>query len=262
MIRRRLLPALLLSALLVAGLLGACSPLGDDDDDDANNDTPGTNQPTATTREVVMSTFTPTEVVPPDQKTATAEAEQTAAVATQTARAGLPTPTPEPSADSRDALSPPLARIETPDTLVESYLGSYSWQFSDDAETYADIGAPTIPLNQGDPAQFENGAQISIRYYGDEYRTPPLELEVAVYDFEANSATPLSPQGQATDDPAFTIRTDPVQNLRVDPDDPAFTLQGFAPGHYVLWVQGRWGQHPALERQLFVTWVFDIEIVE
>ncbi|MEZ4520874.1 MAG: hypothetical protein R3A46_04370 [Thermomicrobiales bacterium] len=250
---RRAALALLLFAMIAAAF-GACTPFGDDDDDDETDAAAAT-----PTREVVMATFTATEVVPPDQQTATAEAQQTAAAATQAARASLPTPTA--AATVEDLLYPPRTRLETPGELVDSYLGTYSWQYSDDDQTYAAIEAPIVVLERHDPTELQNGDNLSIRYYGDEYRTPPAQLEVAIYDFESNSAVPSSSQATG-DEPAFAIKTDPVQNLRVDPADPSFTLQGFPPGHYVIWAQGRWGQHPALDRQLFVTWVFDIEITE
>ena len=261
MFRRRLLPALLISTLALVALIGACSPLGDDDDDDANTENAASGQSTAT-REVVMATFTPTEVVEPEDQTATAEAEGIAADATRTARAGLPTPTPaNPEVDPEELLWPPRARLETPGALVESYLGTYSWQFRDADETFAEIDAPILALNQGDPAQVANGDNLAIRYYGDEYRTPPRQIEVAVYDYESNSATPINPQtGEPAEGDAFAINAEPIQTLRVDPADPSFALQGFEPGRYVIWAQGRWGQHPVLERELFVTWVFDVEI--
>lgn len=262
MFQRRLLPALLISALAIVALLGACSPFSDDDDNPTATAPPEQSDPTAT-REVVMATFTPTEVVPPDQLTATAEAAGTSQAATREARDSLPTPTLAHDIDEEDILTPPQSRLETPSQLIDSYTGTFSWQFDDPDQTYADIQAPIVLLNQGDPAQVNNGDQIALRYYGEHYRTPPRQLEVAVYDYESNSATPLNPQtGEPAEVPAFAINADPVQTLRVDPADPTFTLEGFPPGHYVIWTQGRWGQHPALDRQLFVTWVFDIEIVE
>lgn len=256
---RRLLPALILAAILVTAF-GACSPLGDDDDSEGDNN-PNASSPTAT-REVVMSTFTPTEVVPPEGQTATVVAGQTAVAATREARSLLPTPTPAVEIAEEDILYPPRTRLQTPDQLTESYLSTYSWQFSDDAQTYSAIEAPITVLEQGEPVETENGDQLSIVYYGQEYRSPPRQLEVAIYDFESNSAIPQTEGGETADEPAFAIRTDPVQNLRVDPVDPTFTLEGFAPGHYVIWAQGRWGQHPVIDRPLFVTWVYDIEIVE
>lgn len=256
---RRLLPALVL-ALILAASLGACGPFGDDDDD-GNDDNPGPSQPTAT-REVIMATFTPTEVIPPAGQTATEAAQQTALAATQTARANLPTPTPATEINEEDILYPPRARLQTPGEIVEGYLSTYSWQFSDQAQTYSAIEAPIVVLEQGDPVALKNGDALAILYYGDEYRRPPEQLEVAIYEFEPNSAIPISETGEQADEPAFAIRVDPVQNLRVDPVDPSFTIQGFPPGHYIIWAQGRWGPHPVLERQIFVTWVFDIEITE
>ena len=255
---RRLLVALCVAAILAAPL-GACGPFGDDDG--ANGDPDAFTIPPTATREVVMSTFTPTAVVSDADKTATVQAGQSAGAGTATARAGLPTPTPAIDIDEEDILYPPRTRLETPGQLVDSYLGTYSWQFSDQTQTYGSIEAPIIVLEQGDPVELSNGDDLALSYYGNEYRRPPQQLEVAVYDFASNSAVPTSGQAQA-DEPAFAIRTDPVQNLRVDPLDPTFTLQGFAPGHYIIWAQGRWGQHPVLDRPIFVTWVFDIEIVE
>lgn len=247
---------LLLAAATLLGAL-ACSPFGDDDPE------PTTPRPTPTEREVIVATFTPTEVIPPAEQTATAAAAQTAAAELQATRAALPTPTPAADIDPETLLWPPRARLETGSALIESYLGTYSWQFNDPDQTYANIDAPIIVLNQGDPAQVTNNEQLAIRLYGEEYRTPPQQLEVAIYDYEANSATPISPQtGEAADEPGFAIRTDPLQSLRVDPASPTFSLAGFPPGHYIIWAQGRWGQHPALARQLFVTWIFDVEVVE
>lgn len=262
MFRRRLLPALLIFTIVLTALVAACSPLGGDDDDDpTNTENAAPRDPTAT-REIVMSTFTATEVVEPEGQTATAEAQGTAAAATQAARDSLPTPTPaNPEVSEEELLWPPRTRLETPDELVEGYLGTYSWQFRDVDETFAEIEAPILLLDQGDPVQLTNGEQLSIRYYGDEYRTPPRQLEVAIYDYESNSATPINPQtGEPAEGEAFAINSEPVQTLRVDPAQPSFTLQGFTPGHYVIWAQGRWGQHPVLDREIFVTWVFDIEI--
>ena len=255
----RALPVIGAGLLLLALGLGACSPFGDDDDDSDDNG-PGIATPT---REVVVSTFTPTEVVRPDGLTATSVAEETAAAETATARANLPTPTTPPSeVDPEELLWPPRTRLETPGLLSDSYLGTYSWQFTDTDQTYANIEAPIIPLSQGDPVEVANGDTVTIRYYGDEFRAPPQQIEVAIYDFESNSAIPVGPQGQQGEGLAFAIKTGPLQNLRVDPSEPTFTLTGFAPGHYVIWTQGRWGQHPLLDRQIFVTWVFDIEITE
>lgn len=256
---RQILPALLCAAL-IAATLAACGPLGDDDDDDAGNDNAAGGAPTAT-REVVMATFTATEVVPPAGQTATAEAQATAAEATREARGSLPTPTPALTVEEETILYPPRTRLQTPNQLTEGYLSTYSWQFNDEAQTYSAIEAPITVLEQGDPVQVDNGDQLAIVYYGEEYRSPPQQLEVAVYDFETNSAIPTSGQAEA-DEPAFAIRTDPVQTLRVDPNDPSFAIEGFTPGHYIIWVQGRWGQHPLLDRPIFVTWVYDIEIPE
>jgi len=252
----------LLLLLAAATLLGAlaCSPFGDDDDDAEANAA----RPTRTPIPVVMATFTPTEVVEPADQTATAAAQQTAIAEQQATRAALPTPTPaNPEVDPEQLLWPPRARLETGSALVESYLGTYSWQFNDPDQTYANIDAPIIVLNEGDPAPVTNDEQLAIRLYGEEYRTPPQQLEVAVYDYEANSATPVNPQtGAQSDEPGFAIRTEPLQTLRVDPANPTFSLAGFRPGRYIIWAQGRWGQHPALARQLFVTWIFDVVIPE
>ncbi len=250
--------ALFLSAAVIF-TAGACSPLGDDDGVEGAS----MNPPTATLdRQIVMSTFTPTEVISDDLKTATSEAKDAADFATATYRAGLPTPTTDTSVNPEDLLWPPRTRLETPSELVEAYVSTYSWQFSDVDQTYAAIEAPITPLNQGDPVQIRNGDQLALRYYGDEFRAPPEQLEVSVYDFESNSAVPIGPQGQQGEGLAFAIKTDPLQTLRVDPADPTFVLDGFPPGHYIIWAQGRWGMHPVLNRQIFVTWVYDIEIVE
>ncbi len=254
MIPRRLLPALIFAAILILAI-GACGPLGGDDDDDDN---PAPSQPTAT-REVVISTFTATEVVAPADKTATQEAQQADLDASATARANLPTPTS--AATITDVLYPPQTRLQTPNQLTESYLSTYSWQFNDEVKTYSAIEAPITVLEQGPPVEVNNGDQLAIIYYGSEYRTPPLQLEVAIYDFETNSAIPVSQTGQS-DQLAFAIKTEPLQNLRVDQANPTFVIDGFPPGHYIIWAQGRWGQHPVIDRPLFVTWVFDIEIVE
>jgi hypothetical protein len=255
---RRSLVIICCAALLV--LLGACGPLGGDDDDDTGPEASNTRQPTAT-RDVIVSTFTPTPLLDSADKTATQEAQQAVGAATATHRAGLPTPTPANEIDEADILYPPRARLELPDRLADGYLGSYSWQFADEAQTFGVIDAPIIVLEQGPPIEVANGDDLALIYYGATFRTPPEQLEVAIYDFESNSAVPASEQAQG-DELAFVIRTDPIQNLRVDPAAPSFTLQGFIPGHYTIWAQGHCGQHPVLNRPIFVTWIFDIEIVE
>jgi hypothetical protein len=240
------------AVLLLA--IGACSPFGgDDDDDDA--------APSAT-REIIMSTFTATEVVPPEDQTATAAARETSAPATQTARANLPTPTPANATVSpEDLLTPPFARLETPDGLVDAYLSSYAWQFDDEAETFARIDAPIVQF-EGDPAPVVNGAELSMSYYGESYRTPPFELEIEVYNFDENSAIPSSGQ-QVGSELAFAIKTEPDQRVIADdPATPSFILD-VPPGHYAIRIQGRWGQNPIsmfASFQLFVTWVFDVEV--
>lgn len=242
------------AAAVLLLLAGACSPFGDDDDDASAS-------PTAT-RLIIVSTFTPTEVIPPEAQTATAAARETSAPATQTARANLPTPTPANATVSpEDLLTPPFARLETPDGLVDAYPSSYSWQFDDEAETFARIDAPIVQF-EGDPAPVVNGAEITMSYYGQSYRTPPFELEIEVYNFDENSAVPSSGQ-QVGDQLAFAIKTDPDQRMIADePANPSFILD-VPPGHYAIRIQGRWGPNPNpmfASFQLFVTWVFDVEV--
>ena len=258
MFLRRALPAFFIMFLLIA-LLGACGLSGDDDDDEGDSG-PGPGQPEST-RVVVMSTFTPTEVVPPAGKTATEEAQELARIGTATAAAGLPTPTPAVTPlEEEELLWPPRTRLEAAGKLSDSYLGSYSWQFSDDIQTFGAIDSQITALNQGDPVEIQNGDTLTIRYYGDEYRSPPLRLDVAIYDFESNSAIPVGPSGEQGEGPAFSVRTEPLQSMQIDPANPTITIDGFPPGHYVIRAQGNWGQHPVIARPLFVTWLYDIEI--
>ena len=258
MFLRRALPAFFTMFMLIA-LLGACSVSGGDDDDEGEAG-PGPNQPTST-RVVVMSTFTPTEVVPPAGKTATEEAQLQARIETETAAAGLPTPTPAVTElPEEDLLWPPRTRLEAAGKLTEGYLGSYSWQFSDDIQTFGAIDSQITALNQGDPVEIQNGDTLTIRYYGEEYRSPPLRLDVAIYDFESNSAIPVGPGGEQGEGLAFSVRTAPIQSMQIDPANPTITIGGFSPGHYVIRAQGHWGDHPVIARPLFVTWLYDIEI--
>jgi hypothetical protein len=254
-VSRRLYLLWSLAAVLLLAI-GACSPFGGDGDDD---DAPAS--PTAT-REIIMMTFTPTEVVPPEQLTSTAIARETAVPATQTARANLPTPTPaNPTVAPEELLTPPQARLETPEGLVDSQLSSYAWQFDDEAETFARIDAPIVQF-VGEPAPVASGDELTLQLYGEAYRTPPLELEIEVYNFDENSAIPSSGQ-QVGDELAFAIKTDPDQRVTAgNPATPSFVID-VPPGHYAIRAQGRWGPNPNpmfASFQLFVTWVFNVEV--
>ena len=232
----------------------ACNPLDSDD----NSPTP----PAAQTREVIVSTFTATEVVPPEEQTATAGARETSAAMTATEIAINPPATPTfAMATPEEILTPPLARLVRSDgQSIEATLSSYSWQFSDEIQTFFVAEAP-ITQFEHDPVSVANGAQFTIELFGEEYRQPPLELLGALYDFESNSAFPVGPDGQPGSELGFAIRTAPAQNLDLEPANPAFAID-VPPGRYALWIQGRWGEHPdpRLDEPIFVTWVFNLDI--
>jgi hypothetical protein len=243
---------LLIAILSVAA---ACGPFGDDDDDPPR-------QPTAT-REIIVATFTPTEVVPPDVQTATAEAQATGAAMTATELARNPPPTPtfaNPTVPEGELLTPPLATITSPTGEIPSMHGSHGWVFSDALETVSAFQVPFIDLNEHEPVTVANGAELVISLSGTEYRTPPLTMDVGVYNFDENSGIPISQTGEVGSELWFVVKTDPDQQLDLDPGDPRFTID-VPPGHYAIRVQGHWPDHPSVtSTPIFVTWAFNVEV--
>lgn len=257
-------------ASLALLLIAACSvPFIDDDDEDASGATP-------TEREVRIATFTPTssEPTPTPDIVETAAAEQTAFLETAEAQeeAAGPSPTPDPDApeptptiELEDPISPPMTRMLLNGETLEPALSSYTWQFSDQALTLARILAPIVDMTD---EQFivSRGTELGIEFYGAEYRRPPDSLEVRVFDFEENSATPISAITGASPDEelAFAIKTEPDQFVKLDPQGDRIFEIDVPPGHYAVQVRGDWGPHPRPELAdqfpIYVTWVFNVVV--
>ena len=90
---------------------------------------------------------------------------------------------------------------------------------------------------------FGDDDELSISLSGRELLTPPLTMEGGVYNFDENSGIPTSRTGEAGNDLWFVVKTEPDQDLDLDPVNARFTID-VPPGHYVIQVLGRWPDHP------------------
>jgi hypothetical protein len=141
-------------------LVAACGPFGDNDGNPPR-------QPTAT-REIVVATFTPTEVVPPDIQPATSEARETAAALTATEIAVNPPPTPtfaNPTVPEDLLLTPPNATLASPAGEIAAVTGSYAWSYSDHPTSVVEIQAPMLDLLHA-PVTIANGSELTLSLFG------------------------------------------------------------------------------------------------
>lgn len=250
---RTLARVLLVLAMLVVS--AACNPLAGDEEATATS-------PPTPTREVIVATFTPTEVILAEDQTATAEAQATGAAQTATERALNPQPTPtfaNPTVPPEDLLTPPMATLHAGDEEIPASLGSYGWVFGDTLGTVSAITAPIVQFEH-DPVDVENGQEITISFSGREFRSPLERMDGGIYNFEDNSAFPTNQQGEVGDELAFVVNADPDQLLELDPSDPQFTID-VPPGHYAIRIQGHWPAHPQVtSTPIFATWIFNVNV--
>ncbi len=245
----------LLAGVLLWAALAACNPLADD------NDATST-APAEPTREVIVATFTPTEVVPPESQTATAEAEETEAALTATEIAQNPAPTStfaNPTVPPEDLLSPPLATLQASDVSIPATIGSYGWVFGDTPPTVSAFSVPIVQFEH-ETVMAERGQQFTVAFSGPEFRSPPEALEGGIYNFADNSAYPTNQQGEVGDELAFVVNGEPDQALNLDPASLEFTLD-VLPGHYAVRIQGHWPDHPQVtSTPIYVTWIFNVTV--
>lgn len=168
-------------------------------------------------------------------------------------------PTPAVATVPEDQLlTPPMATITSPSGMIPATLGSYGWVFNDTPGSVVALTAP-ITMFEHEPTTIMNGAELEIGLSGEELRTPPVEMEAAVYNFDENSGFPTSPQGGSANELGFAVKTDPDQQLEIDPSSPSFTID-VPPGHYAIRVQGNWPPQPGARTPIYVTWVFNVEV--
>ena len=114
------------------------------------------------------------------------------------------------------------------------------------------MDVPAIGLN----------ATVSIQVFGDEYTRPPTSAVMDIHrvDIERVEPTATPPLTPGITSYSITMQDDPFTSIAAaDPANPAFSLDVPA-GSYVLFVRASWGPHPITEREVFVTWVFDVQI--
>ncbi|MEZ4571177.1 MAG: hypothetical protein R2849_12795 [Thermomicrobiales bacterium] len=80
-----------------------------------------------------------------------------------------------------------------------------------------------------------------------------------LYRYAGNEAS--NAQGETIDDPAFAVQSAPtLTDIAEDPTAPEVPFQIATEGHFVIVARASWGSHPTLNREVFVTWVFDVVV--